>query len=417
MPRNSAETLPECSITLPTEIILPIFEQAARASRENARNLCLVASWTLPIMRLVLYESCYISSSKGLNSFCVALGLPYHARFEDQVLSLFRSGSASSKRSQNRERKVDVETMKNSKFISAASADVGRMVRHLFVPAQLKYLAKEQFESVLKKCPNLVDLATPSTMMDGMQRALVREVQRHSAAGDPNSSEAPTTGIPPHITRLTLLSETLRYDWDLLSSVQHFLQNLTHICFTEQEHSAYLPIRQLTNLTHLALPLPSRSLYAPGDAAKSAKAEAVMIMMFKGHSKLEMLVLHTELHGLYSAWSRRSRGLLGSLCNRTFLEVLRAVNSVAHRNTNVRFLPIGPSQRMEKHKLWGALWEDSTRGNPDIWDMAAELHLRAHSGEYRLDEWFPIDALVPWANSWRPQNLMIERPISRMKIL
>ena len=73
--------MPSSFARLPFELLCRIFTFAAYTSRRTAYDLCLVASWVLPIIQPVLYEIVSLKSAAALENALTVI--QHHSKASD----------------------------------------------------------------------------------------------------------------------------------------------------------------------------------------------------------------------------------------------------------------------------------------------------------------------------------------------
>lgn len=263
---SPSSTMTSCFAELPAELILLIFDFAARTSRSAALAISLVSKWGRELALPALYDTASLRTSVEFARFCLALGIDISK--SATATPLLSIGSSLAKGLKLKREKWPGE--------SEGKMERAKLVKNLWLPAKLHKAIRTPLPALFNACTSLQHLALPSNAM----WALVRSLAGSTAGGS-------------QITHLTITTPTLQYDWTEYISKQHgraLLSKITHLTILESAESAYVPCVHLPALTHLALAVPP--MYTPLASHHDRNLISFARQYLDPCSSLQMLVLH-----------------------------------------------------------------------------------------------------------------------------
>lgn len=331
---------------LPIELLIPILTFASYSSRQAAYNVCLVASWTLSFTRPSLYQTVLIRSPTAVHDVLVTIERYSYKRGELPE----HNGSDYLPQEQ--------EPLEDSQRLCL-------QVKNLWNDhAEPKDLAR-----YLSLCPNVANLAISTANTERFMSFL----KPTSYEGDEVlEREESRLRIAKNVKKLAVLGIIGPSDWEDIMATErnpakHFMLNLTHLVLHRARETIDLPLHDLPNVTHVAIPF-SLTKYQYNTQTAIARGEtyhpfatAVNILP-DATGELQMLVLHVPHHEMASRWGLKWQ-------SSPFLKKL-----VLNANTADKRLYITPMSRNNKEIV--QKWEDEVRGVGSLWDEAVDLLLR-----------------------------------------
>jgi len=221
----------------------------------------------------------------------------------------------------------------------------------------------------LSLCPNVASLAIGTAYPKRIMSFL--KTTEFGGEEVPEEEEIKIR-IARNVKKLVILDVVGPSDWeDMMStgrnSARQFMSNLTHLVLHQGRESIDLPLHDLPNLTHVAIPF-SLVKYQYNVQTAVARGEAyypfaaAVSILPEARGNLQMLVLHVPPHELTSRWGVKWQ-------TSPFLKKL-----VLNANTTDKRLYVTPMSRYKEDIE--RRWEDEARGVGSIWDEAVELLLR-----------------------------------------
>ncbi|KAH9850745.1 hypothetical protein C2E23DRAFT_834003 [Lenzites betulinus] len=327
------------SPALPTELIIQILEETARASYSGARAVSLLCSWARAIALPYLFAT-IVHESRPL-SFQTTLS----------------SGKATS---QLRPR-------------PSVPLRWGHFVRNLW---NLSSVPQTPADNVFLACPNVENLALLPSHIHIVLQALKEYNASTAQHADSQSSATAPSGYPflQRLRSITLITHTFRFQWEPLVGVQlqngtRLCHNITHLRMLSLKVSEFCPYNLLPNLTHLALPyldvvnnLNLDRFHLPGDVLK--------------HRALTMLVLTVDEHD-FTTNPRHEVALYPPQDNTSPKNVFRTLVRLARERDDRLHVFLSPRQGVERWEEWA----HAACGGSSLWEEAAEARARDSHGE------------------------------------
>lgn len=238
----------------------------------------------------------------------------------------------------------------------------GEFVRHLWLET-VDLLSSPREINLFRACPNVEDVAVSVNTI----RTLL------SLLDGPYSS--------PHssaIRSLTLINHTPRTVF-LVKPNYSFLNNVTHLRMLDLQQSAYVPLRHLPNLTHLALPfMHLRTTHTDGlvrlpDDLKTCSRIELIVLTIDHYDWLHRPWLHkgryTTLACIPSAESPREK-----------FRLVRDAAKARDGRVHVVLSPVMGDKG--EHTAVCTEWAAAARGGESIWEKAVRLS----KGDWELDQ-------------------------------
>lgn len=334
---------------LPQEIVLQILTIAVYANRQVARTACLVASWARELAMPALYSSAPLTSPRRFNRLCVALGLA-EAGAGVWLYRDFRERASGHHDSLSEKEKARLAKRERAKW-----------VKSLWIPPS-GGVAMDRAEALFTVCDNLEHVAIPSRCIPELLKA------QYFISQDPDALRGDYCS---RISHLTINDSLGRWDWERIAGIDphavDFSKYLTHITLLETQDQINLPLDELSNLSHLALPFPTDSSIAdisdiPDEIVNSAGNLAptfVFAATFLVHPSLQILVLHQM-----ASKSTTSRSIFASP---RFVRITPVLSFRAHMHDMRLHLLVLPDDFDARD-----CWARETDGEGGIWELAQE---------------------------------------------
>lgn len=271
---------------LPTELLLSILTFASHSSRQAAYNICLVASWTLPFARPALYQTVLIRSPTELHNVLDTL-----ERYSYKQVDLPEYNGPDYLPQEQ-------EPLEDSQRLCLQAKNLWN------VHAEPKDLAR-----YLSLCPNVANLAISAANTERFMSFL----KTTPGEGDEVlEGEESRLRIAKNVKKLAVFGIIGPSVWEEIMATErnpakHFMLNLTHLVLHRARETIDLPLHDLPNLTHVAIPF-SLTKYQYNTQTAIARGETyhpfatVVNILPDATGRLQMLVLHVPHHEMASRW-------------------------------------------------------------------------------------------------------------------